>query len=61
LAADNSKTYWTAHKAAYDAQVYEPAVELLAELEPEFGPGKIFRPTAAKDRVVEFFRTSQPL
>jgi uncharacterized protein (DUF2461 family) len=24
--------------------VYAPTVELLAELEPEFGPGKIFRP-----------------
>jgi uncharacterized protein (TIGR02453 family) len=44
LEADNSKTYWTAHKAVYDKQVYAPMVDLLAELEPEFGPGKIFRP-----------------
>lgn len=44
LAADNSKTYWTAHKAFYEAQVHEPMGELLAALEPEFGPGKIFRP-----------------
>jgi uncharacterized protein (TIGR02453 family) len=44
LAADNSKTYWAAHKAIYDTRVHAPMAELLAELEPEFGPGKIFRP-----------------
>ncbi|MDI6097166.1 DUF2461 domain-containing protein [Actinoplanes sp. NEAU-A12] len=44
LAADNSKTYWTTHLAVYESQVRAPALELLAELEPEFGPGKVFRP-----------------
>ncbi|MFI5910533.1 DUF2461 domain-containing protein [Dactylosporangium sp. NPDC051541] len=44
LEADNSKTYWTAHKTTYDEQVRAPMTELLAELEPEFGPAKIFRP-----------------
>jgi uncharacterized protein (TIGR02453 family) len=44
LAADNSKTYWSSHKAFYETQVYGPMVELLAALEPEFGPGKVFRP-----------------
>ncbi len=44
LKADNSKTYWTAHKAVYDEQVYAPMVALLAELEPEFGAAKLFRP-----------------
>jgi uncharacterized protein (TIGR02453 family) len=44
LAADNSKTYWTGHKAVYERQVYAPMVELLAALEPEFGSGRIFRP-----------------
>jgi uncharacterized protein (TIGR02453 family) len=44
LEADNSKTYWTAHKDVYDRQVYAPMVELLAELRPEFGDAKIFRP-----------------
>jgi uncharacterized protein (TIGR02453 family) len=44
LEADNSKTYWTAHKATYDNEVYTPMVALLTELEPEFGAGKIFRP-----------------
>jgi uncharacterized protein (TIGR02453 family) len=44
LEADNSKTYWTAHKSVYEAQVLAPMQALLAELEPEFGGGKIFRP-----------------
>jgi uncharacterized protein (TIGR02453 family) len=44
LQADNSKAYWTAHKAVYEDMVREPMSQLLAELEPEFGPGKIFRP-----------------
>ncbi|GGM25069.1 DUF2461 domain-containing protein [Dactylosporangium sucinum] len=44
LEADNSKTYWTRHKDVYDEQVRGPMTELLAELEPEFGPAKIFRP-----------------
>lgn len=44
LSADNSKAYWSANKPVYDAQVRAPMVELLAELEPEFGRGKIFRP-----------------
>jgi uncharacterized protein (TIGR02453 family) len=44
LAADNSKSYWQAHKADYEELVRRPMVELLAELEPEFGEGKIFRP-----------------
>jgi uncharacterized protein (TIGR02453 family) len=44
LAADNSKSYWQAHKADYEELVHRPMVELLTELEPEFGEGKIFRP-----------------
>lgn len=44
LTADNSKSYWTEHKATYDEKVYAPMVALLAELEPGFGAGKIFRP-----------------
>ena len=44
LEADNSKTYWTAHQPFYEEQVRGPMQELLAALEPEFGPGKIFRP-----------------
>jgi uncharacterized protein (TIGR02453 family) len=44
LAADNSKAYWTDHKAIYERDVRDPMRALLAELEPEFGEGKIFRP-----------------
>jgi uncharacterized protein (TIGR02453 family) len=44
LAADNSKAYWTAHKAVYEQSVYAPMAQLLAELAAEFGPGKIYRP-----------------
>jgi uncharacterized protein (TIGR02453 family) len=44
LTADNSKTYWTARLPFYETQVRAPMEELLAALEPEFGPGKIFRP-----------------
>jgi uncharacterized protein (TIGR02453 family) len=44
LAADNTKTYWTAHKSVYDGAVYAPMAALLAELEDEFGAGRIFRP-----------------
>lgn len=44
LEIDNSKTYWLANKAVYDEKVYAPMAALVAELEPEFGAGKIFRP-----------------
>jgi uncharacterized protein (TIGR02453 family) len=44
LAADNSKAYWTDHRAEYEEHVRAPMAALLAELEPEFGEGKIFRP-----------------
>ncbi len=44
LAADNSKAYWTDHRATYDACVLAPARALLQELEPEFGVAKVFRP-----------------
>ena len=44
LEADNTKAYWTDHRAAYEASVRAPMQELLARLEPEFGPAKLFRP-----------------
>lgn len=44
LEADNSKAYWLEHKSDYDKLVKGPMEELLTELEPEFGPGRIFRP-----------------
>jgi uncharacterized protein (TIGR02453 family) len=44
LEADNSKTYWQAHKHVYEQVVRAPMDELVAELAPEFGEGKVFRP-----------------
>ena len=44
LEADNSKTYWTENKSVYENLVLRPMTELLAELTPEFGGSKIFRP-----------------
>jgi uncharacterized protein (TIGR02453 family) len=44
LEADNSKPYWTDHKPEYETCVRAPMEALLAELEPEFGSWKLFRP-----------------
>ena len=44
LVADNSKSYWLAHKDVYETCVLAPMRELVAELEPEYGESKIFRP-----------------
>jgi uncharacterized protein (TIGR02453 family) len=44
LAADNSKAYWTEHKAVYTEMILRPMTELTEELAAEFGEPKIFRP-----------------
>jgi uncharacterized protein (TIGR02453 family) len=44
LEADNSKAFWTTHRHIYDEQVKAPLQELAAELSPEFGSAKFFRP-----------------
>jgi uncharacterized protein (TIGR02453 family) len=44
LLADNSRVYWQDHKRVYESCVRAPMDELLAELAPEFGEGKVFRP-----------------
>jgi uncharacterized protein (TIGR02453 family) len=44
LEADNSKTYWTRHKADYDAHVRGPLLALLEEMAQDFGTAKVFRP-----------------
>jgi uncharacterized protein (TIGR02453 family) len=44
LEADNSKSYWQGNKSVYDTLVRAPMEELLAELAPEWGEGRIFRP-----------------
>ncbi|MFB9741356.1 DUF2461 domain-containing protein [Pseudonocardia sulfidoxydans] len=44
LLADNSKAYWTDQRPVYEGDVRGPMLALLADLEPEFGQGKVFRP-----------------
>jgi uncharacterized protein (TIGR02453 family) len=44
LEDDNSKSYWTSHKAVYEGKVLHPMTELLEQLGQEFGEPKIFRP-----------------
>src|SRR5215470_8140362 len=44
LMADNTKTYWTEHKAVYTEKILGPMTDLTEELAPEFGEAKIFRP-----------------
>ncbi len=44
LEMDNTKRYWTDHKAFYLSDVLGPMQALVAELAPEFGVGRIFRP-----------------
>ena len=44
LEADNTKAYWLDHKAVYERDVKAPMEALLAELAPEFGETKMFRP-----------------
>ena len=43
LEADNSKAYWTDHKAVYDTCVAAPMKALLADLS-SYGEAKLFRP-----------------
>jgi uncharacterized protein (TIGR02453 family) len=56
LIADNTKAYWTDHRAVYERDVVAPMQALLAALEAEFGAGRIFRPY----RDVRFSRDKTP-
>jgi uncharacterized protein (TIGR02453 family) len=56
LEADNSKAYWTDHKAVYDSCVAAPMRSLLDELEPTFGVANVFRPY----RDVRFSKDKSP-
>jgi uncharacterized protein (TIGR02453 family) len=44
LELNNNREWWLEHKSGYQTFVREPLEALLAELEPRFGPAKIFRP-----------------
>jgi uncharacterized protein (TIGR02453 family) len=56
LEADNSKTYFHAHKQVYDEQVKAPFLELSGEIEREFGPMHVFRP----NRDIRFAKDKTP-
>ncbi len=56
LEADNSKAYWQQNKSVYEELVRAPMEELLAELEPDWGEGRIFRPY----RDIRFSRDKSP-
>ena len=56
LENDNSKAFWTAHKAIYDEQVKAPITTLCDELAKTFGDYKLFRPY----RDVRFSRDKTP-
>ena len=44
LEADNSKTYWQQNRDVYEGKVRAPMEELLEELSPAWGDGRVFRP-----------------
>jgi uncharacterized protein (TIGR02453 family) len=44
LEANNSKAFWQRNKTVYETIVRAPIEELLTELEPGWGGGRIFRP-----------------
>lgn len=56
LLDDNSKAYFTQHRQTYDRAVKAPMLALLQDLEPEFGPAKMFRP----NRDVRFSNDKSP-
>ena len=56
LEADNSKAYWQRNKDDYESLVRAPMEALLAELEPQWGEGRIFRPY----RDMRFSRDKSP-
>jgi uncharacterized protein (TIGR02453 family) len=56
LEADNTRTFWLAHKSVYDKRVKAPMEELLAELADDFGAGRVFRP----NRDVRFSKDKTP-
>ncbi|MBT2536954.1 DUF2461 domain-containing protein [Arthrobacter sp. ISL-69] len=56
LEQNNNRDWWLEHKARYETLVREPLAALLAELEPRFGPAKIFRP----NRDIRFSQDKSP-
>jgi uncharacterized protein (TIGR02453 family) len=56
LGANNTKAFWTEHKADYDAYVRAPVDELATIVRDEFGPLHVFRP----NRDVRFSSDKSP-
>ncbi|WOP19151.1 DUF2461 domain-containing protein [Raineyella sp. LH-20] len=56
LEADNSRTYWQAHRDTYEQDVRGPMEALLGELTDDFGDAKVFRP----NRDVRFSNDKSP-
>ena len=56
LEDDNSKTYWTAHKAVYDLHVKGAMESFLASLPKDYQPFHVFRP----NRDVRFAKDKSP-
>ncbi|HSK56845.1 MAG TPA: DUF2461 domain-containing protein [Jiangellales bacterium] len=44
LEGDNTKSFWTAHRATYEEHVRGPVIALCEQLGAEFGEAKVFRP-----------------
>lgn len=56
LEHNNNREWWLEHKESYNSLVRDPVTALLAELEPRFGPGKVFRP----NRDIRFSQDKSP-
>lgn len=56
LQDNNNREWWQEHKDSYLSLVREPLSSLLAELEPRFGPAKLFRP----NRDIRFSEDKSP-
>jgi uncharacterized protein (TIGR02453 family) len=56
LEDENSKAYWQRNKQTYETLVRAPMEQLLEELAPQWGEGKIFRPY----RDVRFSKDKSP-
>jgi uncharacterized protein (TIGR02453 family) len=56
LELDNSKKYFEANRRVYEDHVKGPMVALLASLEEDFGPGKVFR----ANRDIRFSKDKSP-
>lgn len=56
LEANNTRAWFTAHRAEYDALIRRPLEALLQQAEPRHGPGRVMRP----NRDVRFSADKHP-